>query len=151
MANDHINTIERKLIDNLRNGTYTTIAGIDSGSSWSSTDVTVFGQFPQPEDISYPCIVLEMTANGVEQQFTGQAVTSGTSAAIGELYGVGYQIHLAVEKESAITVEWTNATCDTNSNTTVTMDNTSLVTIGATVSGSGIPAGATVSSVDSST
>lgn len=151
MANDHINTIERKLIDNLRNGTYSTIAGVDSGSAWATTDVTVFGQFPEPEDIKYPCIVVEMTANGIEEQFTGQKVTSGSSKAIGELYGVGYRIHLAVEKESAITVVWDNATCDTNSNTTVTMDNTSLVTIGATVSGSGIPAGATVSSITNST
>ncbi len=152
MANDHINTIERKLIDNLRNGTYSTTAGVDSGSAWSTTDVKVFGQFPLPEDIKYPCIVVEMTANGTEEQFVGQRVTSGSTEAVGELYGVGYQIHLAVDNLSAITVEWSNATCDTtDTSTTVNMDNTSLITVGATISGSGIPAGATVSSITSST
>lgn len=153
MANDHINTIERKLIDNLRTGTYSTIAGVDSGSAWSSGDVTVFGQFPLPEDIKYPCIVVEMVANGIEEQFAGQRVSSGSSEAIGEMYGVGYRIQLGVDNLSAITVEWDNATCDydTSAPRKINMDNTSLVTIGATVSGSDIPAGATVTAVNSST
>jgi len=152
MANDHINAIERKLIDNLRNGTYSTTAGIGSGSAWSSGDIKVFGQYPEPEDIQYPCIILEQIANGTEEQFVGQVVTSGTSSAIGELYGVGYRCHLVVDKESSITIVWGNATCDTtNTSTSLTMDDTALITIGATISGSGIPVGATVSSITNST
>jgi hypothetical protein len=104
MATDHINVIERKLIDNLRTGTYRTTAGLDSGSAWDATDVTVFGQFPITENIKYPAIVVEQVVNGIEEQFIGQGVTSGSSAAIGEIYGVGFNIHLAVDKESSITV-----------------------------------------------
>ena len=82
MANDHLNEIERKLVDNLRSGTYSTIAGVDSGSAWSDGDVKVFGQFPEPEYGNYPCIILEMAANGIEEQFVGQKVGSGSSVAI---------------------------------------------------------------------
>ena len=38
------------------------------------------------------------------QQFLGQSVTSGSSRAIGEIYGVGFNVHLAVDKDSSITV-----------------------------------------------
>ena len=66
---DHLNVIERLLIDNLRTGTYNTTAGIGSGSAWDSGDITVFGQYPEPEDIKYPCIIVDMVANGIEEQF----------------------------------------------------------------------------------
>lgn len=97
MATDHLNNVERTLIDNLRTGTF------DGGTAWSSSDVTVFGQFPEPEDIKYPCIVIEMVANGMEQQFMGMNV----DGKVGELYGVGFRIHLAVERNSSITVSST--------------------------------------------
>ena len=57
MAPDHINNVERQLIDNLRAGTYNTNAGIGSGSAWSTSDVTVFGQFPTTDQTKYPCII----------------------------------------------------------------------------------------------
>ena len=101
MATDHLNIVERKLIDNLRTGTYS------GGTAWSSGDVTVFGQFPDTEDIKYPCIIVQMLANGIEQQFMGQAVSSGSSSVKGELYGIGFNMHLAVDKESSITVDGT--------------------------------------------
>jgi hypothetical protein len=98
MATDHLNVVERKLIDNLRTGTYS------GGTAWSSGDVTVFGQFPETEDLKYPCIVLQMLANGIETQFMGQSITSGSSNVTGELYGVGFNLHCAVDKDSSITV-----------------------------------------------
>jgi len=98
MATDHLNIIERKLIDNLRTGTYS------GGTAWSSGDVTVFGQFPDTEDVKYPCVIIQMLANGIEQQFMGQKVTSGSSTATGEIYGVGFNLHVAVDKDSSITV-----------------------------------------------
>jgi len=98
MATDHLNIVERKLIDNLRTGTY------KGGTAWSSGDVTVFGQFPDTEDIKYPCIILQMLANGIEQQFMGQSVSSGSSNVTGELYGIGFNMHVAVDKDSSITV-----------------------------------------------
>ena len=55
---DHINNIERALIDTLRSGTYNTTAGIGSGSAWASGNVTVFGQFPTTDQVKYPCIMV---------------------------------------------------------------------------------------------
>jgi hypothetical protein len=103
---DHLNVIERKLIDNLRDGTFNTTAGTGSGSAWDTTDVTVFGQFPSTDRIKYPCIITEMISNGIQEQFMGQDITYGSSdtAAIGELYGVGFRIHIAVDRDSSITV-----------------------------------------------
>ena len=107
MANDHLNVIERQLIDTMRSGNYNTTAGIGSGSAWVSGNVKVFGQFPDTDEVEYPCIVIEMVANGMEEQFMGQDLTYGASdtAAIGELYGVGFNIHIAVDKDSSLTVD----------------------------------------------
>ena len=152
MSYDHLNVIERKLIDNMRDGKYNTTGGTGAGSAWSESDITVFGQFPTTEEVKYPCIVIELTANGLEEQFMSQDITIGNNTgAIGELYGVGFNIHLAVDRDSSITALWTNDTVDTNSNTTCTIGNTAQLTIGTTVSGSGIPAGATVASITNDT
>ena len=152
MAIDHINAVERKLIDNLRNGTYTTTAGIDSGSAWASGSLKVFGQFPEPEDVQYPCIIVEQAGNGAETQFMGQSISSGNSAAIGEVYGLGFNIYCIVEDSDAMTVEISDASCNTtNTDKTVTMDYTGQITKGGTVSGSGIPAGATIASITNAT
>ena len=104
MPVDHLNIVERKLIDNLRTGTYNTAAG--TGTAWSSSDVTVFGQFPSTDETKYPAIITEMAANGIEQQYFGQNITFGSSntAAKGELYGVVFNIHLAVDRDSSITI-----------------------------------------------
>ena len=42
-----------------------------------------------------------MTANGIEQQFTGQTMNTGE---IGELYGVSFKFHIVVDRDSTITV-----------------------------------------------
>ena len=104
MAPDHLNNLERQLIDNLRDGTYNTTAGIGSGSAWDPADVTVFGQFPTTDQTKYPCIITEMIANGIQEEFMGQDITYGGSAAKGELYGVGFRVHIAVDRDSSITV-----------------------------------------------
>ena len=104
MAVDHLNIVERKLIDNLRAGTYNTAAG--TSTAWSAADVTVFGQFPSTDQTKYPAIITEMSANGIEEQYFGQNLTFGGSntAAKGELYGVGFKIHLLVDRDSSISV-----------------------------------------------
>lgn len=104
MPVDHLNIVERKLIDNLRTGTYNTASS--TANAWSDTDVTVFGQFPTTTEVQYPAIVSEMNANGLETQFMGQNITFGGSdtAAKGELYGVAFKIHIAVDRASTITV-----------------------------------------------
>tara|TARA_R100001086_G_scaffold4879_1_gene3201 strand:- start:10946 stop:11464 length:519 start_codon:yes stop_codon:yes gene_type:complete len=105
MAVDHLNIVERKLIDNLRSGTYNTATG--TSTAWTDNDVTVFGQFPTTDQTKYPSIITEMAANGIETQFMGQDLTFGGSntAAKGELYGVGFKIHVLVDRASTITVE----------------------------------------------
>ena len=65
MPVDHLNIVERKLIDNLRTGTYNTAAG--TSTAWSAADVTVFGQFPSTDETKYPAIITEMSANGIEE------------------------------------------------------------------------------------
>ena len=104
---DHLNNIERALIDKLRSGTYVTTGG--SATAWSTSDVTVYGQFPTTDDVSYPCLIVEMVANGIETQFMGQNLSNnaGTSAK-GELYGIGFNIYIMVDRASSITI--TNTT-----------------------------------------
>ena len=103
MPVDHLNIVERKLIDNLRTGTYNTAAG--TSTAWSSSDVTVFGQFPTTDQTKYPCIITEMVANGIEQQFMGQNISFGTDEKKGELYGVGFNIYLMVDRDCSITID----------------------------------------------
>jgi len=102
MPVDHLNIVERKLIDNLRTGTYNTAAG--TSTAWTSSDVTVFGQFPTTDETKYPCIITEMVANGIEQQFMGQNISFGTDEKKGELYGVGFNIYLMVDRDCSITI-----------------------------------------------
>jgi ABC-type multidrug transport system fused ATPase/permease subunit len=99
MAPDHLNYIERTLVDNLRSGSFKTGVDATADTAWSSGSVQVFGQFPEPEQSSYPCIVIEMIANGIEEQFLGELVSSDKR---GELYGVAFQIHCICDKESTL-------------------------------------------------
>ena len=109
---DHLNDIERKLIDNLRAGTYNTIdAGVKTtatawvgGAGATNGDVTVFAQFPTTSETVYPCIVAEQAANGIETQYMGQRLTSGSSDAIGELYGVAFNLYIGVDKASVLNI-----------------------------------------------
>jgi hypothetical protein len=107
MAIDHLNDIERALIDNLRLGKYNTVTAPDTSTTataWTDADVTVYGQFPTTVETMYPCIITEMAANGIETQFMGQRLTSGSSNAIGELYGVAFNIYVSVDSKCSITV-----------------------------------------------
>ena len=100
MANpDHLNNIERKLIDNLRTGTYLTASG--TASAWSNGSVKVFGSFPDTEHAQYPCIIVQHVANGMETQFMGHEMGKDE---VGEIYGVGYTLYVAVDADSAFTV-----------------------------------------------
>ncbi len=111
---DHLNLVERSLIDSLRKGTFNTITGgvettktawdAGPGNPPTNGDIAVYGQFPTTAETLYPCIITEMVANGIETQFMGQKLTSGSSDAIGELYGVGFNIYVSVDKESQLTV-----------------------------------------------
>ena len=100
MANpDHLNVIERKLIDNLRTGTYLTSSG--TATAWSSGNVKVFGNFPDTEHAQYPCIIVQHVANGMETQFMGHQMGEDE---VGEIYGIGFDIYVAVDQDSAFSV-----------------------------------------------
>ena len=94
MPNDFINIIEREIIDQLRD-TFDT--------------AHVFGQFPEAVDVSYPAIIVQLVASGVDEQFMGRQVTFGTSdtPTTGEIYGMVLNLHLIVDKESMISVDGT--------------------------------------------
>ena len=97
---DHLNDIERKLIDQLRTGTYVTASG--DADAWGDGDVTVYGQFPESAQVQYPALIVEHIANGLETQFMGQDMGSSIK---GEIYGIGFNIFIGVDKDSSITVD----------------------------------------------
>ena len=86
---DFINTIERAIIDQLR----TDFSGF-----------TVFGQYPSQVDVTYPCIVVEQIANGLDENFMGQNTTFGGSDKTGEIYGLGFRFSIIVDKASAANI-----------------------------------------------
>lgn len=94
---DHLNYIERTLIDNLRTGTYKTATS--TATAWGSDEVKVFGQFPEAEEAEYPCIIVQMVANGIEEQFLGMRMGDNER---GELYGAAFQIHCIANSESTL-------------------------------------------------
>jgi len=52
-----------------------------------------------------------MVANGIETQFMGQSITDNDGdAALGELYGVGFNIYIMVDRDSSITITNTTST-----------------------------------------
>ena len=97
---DYLNVIERKIIDELRIYFNTVNSGANDGK------VFVSGQFPEPEDLKFPSVVLQQIGSGFEEQFVGRSVTFGSGADkyTGELYGVGYVIHIIIDKETELDI-----------------------------------------------
>jgi len=92
MANDFLNTIERSVIDELRD---------------KFPNCHIFGQYPEATNAAWPAIILEMVGSGMQEKFMGKKVTFGSSntTSTGEIYGVIYVIHLIVDKDSQINVD----------------------------------------------
>ena len=69
------------------------------------------------------------------------------------LNGNSYTITVSVTANSSDTGNgsFTDATCDYNNDPTITMDSTATLAVGGTVSGTGIPTGATVASITDAT
>ena len=95
---DYLNVIERKIIDELR------IFFNTVNSSANDGKVFVSGQFPEPEELKFPSIVVQQIGSGFEEQFFGKKVTFGSDSYDGEIYGVGYLIHIFIDKESELDV-----------------------------------------------
>ena len=73
---DYLNVIERKIIDELR----IFFNGIEGGAS--NPKVFVTGQFPEPETLKFPSVILQQIGSGFEEEFVGQKVSFGSNSPI---------------------------------------------------------------------
>ena len=97
MAKDYLNVIERALMMGLSDK-INTLTG-------TGEDIYVFGQFPETEELRFPCIVIQQVASGISEKYFGETITFGDEQnQTGEAYGIGFMIHLMTDKETAITV-----------------------------------------------
>jgi len=96
MARDFLNVIERALMM----GVSDTINSLTE----SGSDIHVFGEFPDTEELKFPAVVVTQTGSGVQEQFVGQNVSEGT----GEIYGIGFTFHIIVDKNTEISVTGTS-------------------------------------------
>ena len=97
MAKDYLNVIERALMMGLSDK-INTLTG-------SGEDIYIFGQFPETEELRFPCIVIQQVASGISEKYFGETITFGDEQnQTGEAYGIGFMIHLMTDKETAITV-----------------------------------------------
>ena len=95
---DYLNVIERKMIDELRIYFNTLNGGANDGK------VFVSGQFPETEELKFPSVIIQQIGSGFEEQFMGQNTTFGGSSYTGEMYGVGYMIHIFIDKEAELDI-----------------------------------------------
>jgi len=95
---DYLNVIERKIIDELR------IFFNTVNSSANDGKVYVSGQFPETDELSFPSVIVQQIGSGFEEQFIGEKVTFGGNKYSGEMYGVGYLIHIFIDKEAQLDV-----------------------------------------------
>ena len=95
---DYLNVIERKIIDDLR------VFFNTHNSSANDGVVKVYGQFPEPEELKFPAVVIEQVGSGTEEKMVGESVSFGSSTYSGELYGVAYTINLLIDKEASYNI-----------------------------------------------
>jgi hypothetical protein len=95
---DYLNVIERKIIDELR----IFFNGVDGSAT--NPKVFVTGQFPEAENLKFPSVVVQQIGSGHEEQFIGSSVTMGGNSYIGEILGVGFVIHILIDKETEIDI-----------------------------------------------
>jgi len=95
---DYLNVIERKLVDELRIY-FNTVDG-----SAANPKVFVSGQFPETEELKFPSVIVQQIGSGFEEVFVGEKVTFGGNEYSGEIYGVGFLIHILVDKEAELDV-----------------------------------------------
>ena len=101
MAKDHLNIIERALM--------TGISDKLNGATLDGSDIYVFGQFPETEELKFPAVVVQLVASGFAEKYFGDQITFGntsntTSSGSGEAYGCTYLVHLFVDNDTEISV-----------------------------------------------
>tara|TARA_Y100000310_G_scaffold265202_1_gene276111 strand:- start:2158 stop:2754 length:597 start_codon:yes stop_codon:yes gene_type:complete len=101
---DYLNVIERKIIDDLR------VFFNTHNSSANDGVVKVYGQFPEPEELKFPSVIVEQVGSGFEEKLMGESITvtnpvdGTTSSYTGELYGVAFVINILTDKESEFNI-----------------------------------------------
>jgi hypothetical protein len=97
MAKDFLNVIERALMMGVSDKINSAVTG----------DVYVHGEFPESEDMKFPCLIIQQTASGFEEQLIGQSQTFGGASGRGEIYGVAYTFHIILERDTEIDIDGT--------------------------------------------
>jgi hypothetical protein len=94
---DYLNVIERKIVDDLR-------VFFNTHATGNTDVVKVYGQFPEPEELKFPAVMVEQVGSGFEEKLMGEKVTFGTSTYTGELYGIAFLINVLIDKEASYNV-----------------------------------------------
>ena len=96
MAKDFLNVIERAMMMGLSDKINKTA---------TSGDIYFYGEFPEVEELKFPAVIIQQIASGFAESMVGQTMTFGGSTGTGEIYGISYNIHIIVEKESSLTID----------------------------------------------
>jgi len=96
MAKDFLNVIERALLMG--------VSDKINGATTSTSDIYFYGEFPEAEDVKFPCVIIQQVASGFQEQLMGQSMTFGGASGTGELYGIAYNIHVICERDTEITI-----------------------------------------------
>jgi hypothetical protein len=101
MAKDYLNLIERALMMGISDKV--------NGQTASGDDIYIYGQYPNTEELKFPAVIVQQVSSGHEEKFYGESVTFGdsdntTSSGSGEVYGIGFLVHLFIDKDSEISV-----------------------------------------------
>ena len=96
MAKDYLNIIERALMMGLSDKINSAVTG----------DIYIHGQFPAGEDMKFPSLIVQQVSSGFEEKFHGDSITFGSdsTSASGEVYGMQFQVHIIVDKETEISI-----------------------------------------------
>ena len=105
MAKDFLNLIERALMMG--------ISDKINHQTASGDDIYVYGQHPETEELKFPAVIVQQVASGFEEKYFGEDITFGTStnstsSGKGEVYGIGFLVHLFVDKDTEISVTSNN-------------------------------------------
>ena len=96
MAKDFLNVIERALLMGVSDK-------LNSATA-SGSDIHFYGEFPETEEVKFPAVIIQQTASGFTEQMVGRKMTLGSNTGTGEIYGIGYNVHIICERDNEITI-----------------------------------------------
>jgi hypothetical protein len=96
MAKDFLNVIERAMLMGLSDKINTATA--------DDNDVYFYGEFPEAEEVKFPAVIIQQVASGFQEKVMGETMTLGSSTGKGEMYGIAYNIHIIIERDTEVIV-----------------------------------------------